>query len=102
MHENETLGTSNPVTSSTFKTAKFIVDIPIRLDDRQLGLWAPGKKPHSRVVHVLAEFQIVDQVSNIGNEQADARHDRYKVRKMAGLPDRLLLGKMTWNGKDSV
>lgn len=44
MHENETLGTPNPVTSSTFKTAKFIVDIPIRLDDRQLLLWAPGKK----------------------------------------------------------
>jgi uncharacterized protein (TIGR04552 family) len=102
MHENEMLGPSNPGTSSTFKTANFIVDLPIRLDDRQLEVWAPGIELHSRVVHVLAEFQIVDQLSNIRNEQGDASHDRYKARRMAGVKDRLLLGKMTWNGKDSV
>lgn len=102
MHENEMLGPSNPVTSGTFKTANFIVDLPIRLDDRQLEVWAPGMELRSRVVHVLAEFQIVDQVSNIRNKQGDARHDRYKARRMAGVKDRLLRGRMTWNGKDSV
>lgn len=102
MYEDEMLAQSNPVTSSTFKTANFIVDLPIRLHDRQLELWAPGIELHSRVVHVLAEFQIVDQVSHIRNEQGDASHDRYKARRTASVKDRLLRGRMTWSGKDSV
>lgn len=100
MYENE-MRQSNPVTSSTFKTANFIVDLPIRLDNRQLELWAPGIELHSRVVHVLAEFQIVDQVSHIRNEQGDASNDRYKARRTASVKDRLLRG-MNWSGKDSV
>jgi uncharacterized protein (TIGR04552 family) len=102
MHENEMLGPSNPVTSSTFKTAKFIVDIPLRLSDRQLEVWAPGIELHSRVVHVLAEFQILDHVSNSRNNQGDAGHHMYKARRLAGVKDRLHLGKMAWNGKHSL
>jgi len=102
MYENEMRGPSNPDTSSTYKTANFIVDLPLRLTDSQLEAWAPGIKLSSRVVHVLTEFQIVDTESNIRNEQGDASHDRYKARRMAKVKDRLLRGTMVWKGRDSV
>ncbi len=102
MYEDEMRGPKNPETSSTFKAANFIVDLPLRLDDRQLAVWAPGIELPSRVVHVLAEFQIVDKVSNITNEQGDARHDRYRARRIAGVRGRLLRGTMLWRGRDSV
>jgi uncharacterized protein (TIGR04562 family) len=84
---------SNPDTSTKFKTVSFIVELPIRLDERHLEVWAPGKKLPSRVVHVLSEFQIVDQASNIGNKNGDAGHDRYKARRMANVKKRLLQEK---------
>jgi uncharacterized protein (TIGR04552 family) len=95
MHEDEMIEPSNLETSSMFKTVNFIVDLPIRLDDRHLEVWAPGIKLPSRVVHVLAEFQIVDQASNLGNKKGDANHDRYKARRMAKVKERLLQGMMT-------
>lgn len=64
MYENEMRGPSNPDTSSTYKTANFIVDLPLRLTDSQLEVWAPGIKLSSRVVHVLTEFQIGDGVEH--------------------------------------
>lgn len=102
MYENEMQGPPNPDTSSTFKTANFIVDLPLRLTDSQLEVWAPGIELSSRVVHVLTEFQIVDRESNILNEQGDASHDRYKARRMAKVKKRLLKGAMVWKGRDSV
>jgi uncharacterized protein (TIGR04552 family) len=101
MYGNEMSGSSNPETSHTFKTAKFTIDLPIRLDDSQLGIWAPGLDLPSRIVHVLAEFQIVDQASNVQNEQGDASHDMYKARRLARVKERLLSGKIAWSGKDS-
>lgn len=35
MHESEIIRPSNPDTSSKFKTVSFVVDLPIRLDERQ-------------------------------------------------------------------
>ncbi|HON95089.1 MAG TPA: TIGR04552 family protein [Deltaproteobacteria bacterium] len=102
MYEHDMRGPSNPDTSNTFKSANFIVDLPLRLDDRQLEVWAPGIELSSRVVHVLAEFQIVDKVSNITNEQGEASHDRYKARRMAKVKERLLRGTVAWKGRDSV
>jgi hypothetical protein len=32
---------------------------------------------------------------NFALDVCDARHDRYKARRMAGVKDRLFLGKMT-------
>ena len=90
LYENEMHATSNPDTSDTFKTINFIVDLPLRLEDRQLDIWAPGLKLPSRVVHVLAEFQVVDQVSDRGNERGDASHKRYKSRKLTKVRQRLL------------
>jgi len=92
-------GPSNPETNDTFRTASFVVDIPIRLDDRQLELWAPGARLSSRVVHVLAEFQIVDEASHAGNEQGEASHVRYKDRRLSRVKERLLRGRMVWNDK---
>ncbi|MBS3921086.1 MAG: TIGR04552 family protein [Deltaproteobacteria bacterium] len=90
LYENEMHATSNPDTSDTFKTINFIVGLPLRLEDRQLDIWAPGLKLPSRVVHVLAEFQVVDQVSYRGNERGDASHKRYKSRQLTKVRQRLL------------
>lgn len=100
MYENEMPESSNPETSNAFRTAKFTVDIPIRLDDAQLKIWAPGLELESRIVHVLAEFQIVDQASNIKNEQGDASHEMYRERRLARVRERLLRGKIDWGGVD--
>jgi len=102
MHESEIIRPSNPDTSSKFKTVSFIVDLPIRLDERHLEVWAPGIKLPSRVVHVLSEFQIVDQASNIGNKNGDASHDRYKARRMTKAKERLLYGRMIRSEKDNM
>jgi uncharacterized protein (TIGR04562 family) len=102
MHEDEMLEPSNPETSSMFKMVNFVVDLPIRLNDRHLEVWAPGIKLPSRVVHVLAEFQIVDQASNLENKKGDASHDRYKARRMSKAKERLLYGRMIRNEKDNM
>ncbi len=102
MHESEIIRPSNPDTSSKFKTVSFVVDLPIRLDERQLEVWAPGIKLPSRVVHVLSEFQIVDQASNIENKNGDASHDRYKARRMTKAKERLLYGRMIRSEKDNM
>ena len=101
-HEGEMIEPSNPDTSSTFKSVNFIVDLPIRLDEQHLEVWAPGIKLPSRVVHVLSEFQIVDQASASGNKNGDASHDSYKARRMTKVKERLLYGRMIWRGKDGM
>ena len=95
LHECETHTTPNPDTSGTHKTTNFIVDLPLRLEDRQMEVWAPGLKLSSRIVHVLAEFQIVDQISNRNNERGEASHKQYKARQLAKVRQRLLRGMMT-------
>jgi len=90
---NEERPTINPNTSNTFKTVNFIVDLPLRLEDSQLEIWAPGLMQSSRVVHVLAEFQIVDQESHCNNQRGDASHDRYKARRLAQVRRRLFQDK---------
>ena len=102
LYENKMHTTPNPDTSDTYKTIKFIVDLPLRLEDWQLDIWAPGLKLSSRVVHVLAEFQILDQVSNRGNERGDASHEQYKARQLAKVWQRLLRGMMSWSGKERL
>lgn len=94
LYENEMQAAPNPDTSGTFKTINFIVDLPLRLEDRQLDIWAPGLKLSSRVVHVLAEFQVVDQDSHRGNERGNASHTQYRNRRLAKVRQRLLGGGM--------
>jgi len=95
LYESEMQTTPNPDTSDTYKTINFIVDLPLRLEDRQMEVWAPGLKLSSRIVHVLAEFQIVDQISYRNNEKGEASHEKYKTRRLAKVRQRLLRGMMT-------
>jgi uncharacterized protein (TIGR04552 family) len=95
LYDNKMSTTPNPDTSDTYKTSNFIVDLPLRLDDSHLDVWAPGLKLSSRIVHVLAEFQIVDQVSNRNNERGEASHEQYKVCRLAKVKQRLLRGMMS-------
>jgi len=98
-HEDQLRPPPNPDTSTTFKTINFIVDLPLRLEDRQLDVWAPGLQLPSRIVHVLAEFQIVDQAANLLNERGDACHANYKARRLAKVRQRLTKGAVAWDGK---
>ena len=102
LYENEMRPAPNPNTSDSYRTTNFIVDLPLRLEDRQLDIWAPGLKLSSRVVHVLAEFQILDQASQSGNERGDASHKRYKARRLTKVRQRLLRGMISWNGKEHL
>jgi uncharacterized protein (TIGR04552 family) len=97
--ENEVYPTQNPDTSDTFKTINFIVDLPLRLEDAQLAVWAPGLNPSSRIVHVLAEFQIVDRESHGNNQRGDASHEQYKARRLAKVWHRLLQEDIPRNPK---
>ncbi len=100
MYDEDTPEASNPETSSMFRTAKFVTDLPLRLDDRQMEVWAPGLSLPTRIVHVPSEFQIVDEATNIRNEKGDASHRRYKARKVERVRERLLRGMTARNGKD--
>ena len=95
LYDNKMSTTPNPDTSDTYKTSNFIVDLPLRLEDSQLDVWAPGLKLSSRIVHVLAEFQIVDQVSNLKNERGEASHEQYNARRLAKVRQRLFRGMMS-------
>ncbi len=102
LYENEMRPLPNPDTSDTYRTTNFIVDLPLRLEDHQLDVWAPGLDLPSRVVHVLAEFQILDQHAHKVNERGDASHKRYKARQLSKVRRRLLRGMMSWTGKDRL
>jgi hypothetical protein len=69
-------------------------------DSSQSNFWAPGLKLSSRVVHVLAEFQVVDQVSHLGNEQGDASHTQYRNHGLAKVRLLLLGGLIKVNKKE--
>lgn len=90
LYKSEMQTTANTDTSDTYKTVNFIVDLPLWLQDRQLDIWASGLKPFSRIVHVPAEFQIVDQITHSNNEKGEASHEIYKTRRLAKVRQRLL------------
>ena len=50
----------------------------------------PGPDPVIR-----SEFQMVDQVTEEGNERGDASHARYKERQRVAVMERLKLGNAT-------
>ncbi len=100
--ENEMRPMINADTSAAFRTVNFVVDLPIRIDDKCLQTWAPDVAVLPGIIHVLTEFQIVDQASHSGNERGEASHEKYEARRIAKVRKRLLTGMMTWQGKDSL
>jgi uncharacterized protein (TIGR04552 family) len=98
-YEDEMRPPGNNDTSNAFRTVNFVVDLPLRLSQRDIKSWAPGISVYPAIVHVAAEFQIVDRSSHASNERGEASHEKYKERRMAKVQKRLLRGIMVWRGK---
>jgi uncharacterized protein (TIGR04552 family) len=100
--ENEMRPPANDNTSDVFRTINFVVDFPVRIDKQLLHSWALDPSILTGIVHVLTEFQIVDQISHARNECSEASHEKYEARRTAKVRERLLHGRMAWRGRDSM
>ena len=100
--ENEMRPPANTDTSRAFRTINFVVDFPIKIDTPLLQSRSFDPSVSPGIVHVLTEFQIVDQISHARNECGEASHEKYEARRMVKVRERLLHGRMTWRGRDSV
>jgi uncharacterized protein (TIGR04562 family) len=100
--EDEMRPQRNAFTNNDFRTTKFVVDLPIRIDEHRLRSWAPDMALLPGVIHIITEFQLVDRISHIANESGEASHEKYKARRMAEVRKRLLNGRLIWRGRDSI
>ncbi len=76
----------NSFTSPDYKIINIVADVPIRADE---FLYAPEFAEYGRVVFVTVEFQIVDQYHYQMNEIGEGSHQKYKMRQIAAVRDRL-------------
>jgi uncharacterized protein (TIGR04552 family) len=86
----------NNETSNAFRTVNFVVDLPLRITQEDMKRWAPDVSVYPAIIYVTAEFQIVDLASHESNESGEAKHEKYKDRRIAKVHERLLKGIMTW------
>jgi len=82
----------NVFSAKNYRVVHFVVDLPVRIPDKFLDVLPPAAAALGRVVFVLVEFQIVDQVTDQLNETGDASHARYKERQRIAVMDRLRMG----------
>ncbi len=79
----------NEHSGSSYRMINAIVDFPVRLPE------VPGddrNDPFGQVVFVLAEFQVVDEVTARSNEVGENAHHRYKSRQTSVVERRLRRG----------
>jgi uncharacterized protein (TIGR04552 family) len=73
-----------------YKVCKFVVDIPVRMDNflaQTSG--APYRDSLGTVAYVLVEFQIVDEATDAANNAGESSHEKYKTRQKRGVLRRL-------------
>jgi uncharacterized protein (TIGR04552 family) len=73
-----------------YKVCKFVVDIPVRMDNflaQTSG--APYRDSLGTVAYVLVEFQIVDEETDASNNAGESAHEKYKTRQKKGVLRRL-------------
>lgn len=80
----------NSFSGSSYKVINFIADVPVRIDHL---VDHPFSKDLGKVVFVMVEFQIVNQVTAINNETGDCSHELYKERQLQQVKKRLQYGK---------
>ena len=68
----------------------FIVDFPIRIDHL---VDLPQRNHLGKVVFVMVEFQVVDQITARNNEQGENAHLHYKNRQFEEVKSRLRMGR---------
>lgn len=80
---------ANEFSGREFRVLNFIADLPVRLSKIATESEVP-EGFHSRVVFVLAEFQILDAATAASNESGDNSHAKYKNRQHQHVRMRLL------------
>jgi uncharacterized protein (TIGR04552 family) len=78
----------NEFSGSTYRMINFIADLPVQLPSMLLPRGMPEEQ-HGRVVHVMVEFQVVDELTAKTNELGENSHARYKARQWQRVTDRL-------------
>jgi hypothetical protein len=81
----------NESSGSTYKILKFVIDMPLRVDDRLISPEIIAAT-RARIVHCLVEMQIVDAATARRNEQGENDHKRYKRRQRLRVLRRLSRG----------
>ena len=81
----------NESSGSTYQVLKFVVDLPLRIDDRLISpeIMAATR---ARTVHHLVEIQIVDAATARLNDKGENQHKRYKRRQRLRVLRRLSRG----------
>jgi uncharacterized protein (TIGR04552 family) len=82
--------TENDSTGSSYKVIKFMVDVPVRLDQKAVRLDPHMAEILGHVAFSLVEFQIVDQTTHETNNAGDNEHSQYKSRQHASVRQRLI------------
>ncbi len=78
-------------TGRNYRVCKFVVDIPIRMDNFLATARGPGfRESLGTIAYVLVEFQIVDEETAQSNNSGDSRHENYKRRQKKGVVRRLM------------
>lgn len=91
--EEQALRPLNEFSGPSYAVINFVVDLPLRVPEEVMLKVPVDDEDLGRVVFALAEFQIVDEVTDQQNEQGENRHDRYKHRQLAIVRERLERGK---------
>ncbi len=81
----------NPFSGSSYQMLKFVVDLPLRIEDHLISPEIVAAT-RARVVNCLVEFQIVDAATAIQNERGENDHARYKRRQKLRVLRRLSRG----------
>ena len=91
--EEQALRPLNEFSGPSYAVINFVVDVPLRIPDGALAEGAADNEALGRVVFALAEFQLVDALTDAQNEHGENRHDRYRARQLAIVRERLERGK---------
>lgn len=80
---------TNPFSGSTYRMVNFIVDFPVRVDGATDSRYTQRL---GKVVFVLVEFQLMDELTARQNEEGENAHELYKERQRAIVAARLRKG----------
>lgn len=81
----------NEFSGEGYRVLNFVVDLPVRIDELLPPL-DPMADELGRIVFSLVEFQVVDRVTAVANEEGDSSHERYKRRQLQRVLRRLSRG----------
>lgn len=91
--EEQALRPLNEFSGPSYAVINFVVDMPLRVPEEVLLKVPADDEDLGRVVFALAEFQLVDEPTDVENEQGENRHERYRNRQLAIVRERLERGK---------